>query len=158
RQFLALLDDHGPVVLALLRRLCRNHHDAEDAFQETAIRVWRGLASWPVLRNPRAWVLTIAYRAYLDQVARRRDLKDSQDCAQAADERLLSPPAQVEKEEERARVRQALTALPEEQREVIVLHYTARLSLQETAKAMGLAVGTVKSRLNAILGKLRGLL
>src|SRR5438094_149546 len=41
RQFLALLDDHGAIVLALLRRLCRNQHDAEDAFQETAVRVWR---------------------------------------------------------------------------------------------------------------------
>jgi DNA-directed RNA polymerase specialized sigma24 family protein len=39
-----------------------------------------------------------------------------------------------------------------------MLHYTGRLSLSETAAAMGLSVGTVKSRLNAALGKLRGLL
>ena len=66
RQFLALLDDHGAIVLALLRRLCRNHHDAEDAFQDTAVRVWCSLANEPALCNPRAWLLTIAYRAYLD--------------------------------------------------------------------------------------------
>src|SRR6516225_6896777 len=77
RQFLALLDDHGPVVLALLRRLCRNPHDAEDAFQETAVRVWRSLGSQPAVRNPRGWLLTIAYRTFLDQAARRRGPENS---------------------------------------------------------------------------------
>jgi RNA polymerase sigma-70 factor (ECF subfamily) len=158
RQFLALLDDHGPVVLALLRRLCRNAHDAEDAFQETAVRVWRGLGNRPALRNPRGWLLTIAYRAYLDQAARRRIAEGSPDCEATPDERLPPPDAQAEWKEEQARVRQALAALPQSQRDVVLLHYTGHLSLEQTAATMGLAVGTVKSRLHAALGKLRGLL
>jgi len=158
RQFLALLDDHGAIVMALLRRLCRNHHDAEDAFQETAVRVWRSLGQQPVLRNPRGWLLTIAYRAYLDQASQRRGTENGHDCAQTPDQRLLPPEARVEQKEEEARVHQAIASLPEPLREVVFLHYTARLSLKETAAAMGLALGTAKSRLNAALGKLRGLL
>ena len=39
--FLGLVDEHGAAVLALLRRLCGRGHDAEDLFQDVAIRVWR---------------------------------------------------------------------------------------------------------------------
>ncbi|MGI8981367.1 MAG: RNA polymerase sigma factor [Pirellulaceae bacterium] len=40
-EFLQMDDDHGAAVLAMLRRLCGNMPDAEDAFQETAVRVWK---------------------------------------------------------------------------------------------------------------------
>ncbi len=43
--FTDLLDAHGAAVLAMLRRLCGNRHDADDVFQETAARVWRHLGS-----------------------------------------------------------------------------------------------------------------
>ena len=155
RQFLALLDDHGAIVLALLRRLCRNYHDAEDAFQDTAVRVWCSLANEPALRNPRSWLLTIAYRAYLDQAARRPTTAKGDDFAQTPDERLLPPETQVEQQEEQARVRKAIASLPEPLREVLLLHYTGQLSLKETAAALGIAVGTAKSRLNSALAKLR---
>src|SRR5262245_51538169 len=68
--FLGLVDEHGAAVLALLRRLCGRGHDAEDLFQEVAVRVWRNLGSRPRLRNPRGWLMTIAYRAFLDHEAR----------------------------------------------------------------------------------------
>ena len=68
--FEGLVDEHGAVALAVLRRLCGNPHDA-DLFQEVAVRVWRNLRSRPRLRNPRGWLLTIAYRAFLDHRARR---------------------------------------------------------------------------------------
>ena len=69
--FLALLDRHGAVAMGMLRRLCGNGHDADDAFQDVAVRVWKHLGKRPWLRNDRAWLLTITYRAYLDQQARR---------------------------------------------------------------------------------------
>src|SRR5262245_59876102 len=71
-EFLQMVDDHGSAVLALLRRLCGNLPDAEDAFQETAVRVWKSFDRRPPLRNPRAWLMQIAYRAFVDQHHRRR--------------------------------------------------------------------------------------
>ena len=68
--FLGLVDEHGAAVLALLRRLCGRGHDAEDLFQDVAVRVWRNLGSRPTIRNPRGWLMTIAYRVYLDHQAR----------------------------------------------------------------------------------------
>jgi RNA polymerase sigma-70 factor, ECF subfamily len=69
--FLALVDRHGAGALGMLRRLCGNGHDAEDVFQDVAVRVWKHLGERPRLRDDRAWLLTIAYRAYLDHQARR---------------------------------------------------------------------------------------
>src|SRR4051794_30369081 len=67
-----MVEDHGAAVLAMLRRMCGNLPDAEDAFQETAVRVWRSFATRPALRNPRAWLMAIAYRAFVALPARRR--------------------------------------------------------------------------------------
>jgi DNA-directed RNA polymerase specialized sigma24 family protein len=74
--------------MALLRRLCRNQHDAEDAFQQTALRVWRSFASRPWLRNPRAWLMRIAYRTFLDQQSKRTQHEWLQDIT---DDRLDNP-------------------------------------------------------------------
>ena len=71
REFLDLFDLHGATLMAMLRHLCGNHHDADDVFQATALRVWRSLPSRPMLRNPKAWVMTIGYRAFLDSRGRQ---------------------------------------------------------------------------------------
>ena len=60
--FMALVDEHGGSLLAMLRRLCRHEQNAEDIFQETAARVWRTFPDRPRLTNPRGWLMTIGYR------------------------------------------------------------------------------------------------
>ncbi len=154
--FLDLVDQHGAPVLAMLRRLCGNPHDADDVFQEVAARVWLNLKSRPRLRSPKAWLMTIAYRQFLDHRARRPlhvPLLDHD-----APERDWSDddPSRVLERSEEARVLdEAVQKLPESLRSIIVLHYTGGLSLRETAQAVGVSVGTVKSRLNTSLAQLR---
>jgi RNA polymerase sigma-70 factor (ECF subfamily) len=156
--FADLLDAHGAAVLAMLRRLCGNRHDADDAFQETAARVWRHLASraWyqprPWLRNPRAWVMTVAYRAFVDARVRRRP---HEELREPADGRVEPPDRSAERAETADRVQAAIAALSGPTREVVVLHYLGGLTIGQVAAAMDLAEGTVKSRLNAALTKLR---
>lgn len=60
----------------------------------------------------------------------------------------------VLQKEERQFMRKALDALPEEQREAMVLRYYADLTVPEIAKALGCREGTVKSRLSRALGRL----
>jgi RNA polymerase sigma-70 factor, ECF subfamily len=150
--FTAMLDEYGPSVLSLLRRLTGNRHDAEDLFQESAVRVWRALNDRPGLRNRRAWVMTIAYHVFVDHRTRRRLPTAAAD--QVPDEENC-PAKRAEVTEEACRVKAAIAALPVAVREVIVLHYIGGLSLRETAHAMGITPGTVKSRLNTALKELR---
>jgi RNA polymerase sigma-70 factor (ECF subfamily) len=155
--FLALVEEHGATVMAMLRRLCGNWHDADDVFQEVAARVWRNLHARPRLRSPRAWLLTIAYRQFLDHRARQpvhaplleHDVPER-------DWSATSPLALAERSEEGRLIGEAVQELPDILRSVIVLHYSGGLSLRETARAIGVSVGTAKSRLNSGLQQLRG--
>ena len=69
-----------------------------------------------------------------------------------------APPAQLIHGEQAARLRAALSELPFEQRQVIVLHLNARLKFQQIATQLGLSVNTVQSRYRYGLDKLRSLL
>jgi RNA polymerase sigma-70 factor, ECF subfamily len=155
REFLELLDAHGATLMALLRRLCGNRHDADDVFQDTAARVWRNLRSRPRLRNPRAWVMTIGYRAFLDAHSRKPTHEALDD---PVDNRISAAGQSAEQAEQRDRVQAAIAGLPESIREVVALHYVGGLTLRQTAAAMQISEGTVKSRLNAALNRLRSVL
>ena len=155
RFFLELLDHHGAVVLATLRRLCGNAHDAEDVFQETALRVWRYLPRRSRLRRPRAWLMTVAYRSFLDCRPRRPNPAALYDEPAGT---LPDPAQQAQQSEQCRRLHAAMADLPEAIRPVVVLHYTAGLTLRQTARAMGIPLGTVKSRLDRGLERLRKVL
>jgi len=154
-EFVRLVDDHGAVVFGMLRRLCGNAADAEDVFQETAIRVWRGFAARPGVRNPRAWLLTIAYRAFVDWAEQKRTPVELWD---AVDTRVEGPERQAVKMEEAQLVGRAIDRLTDRLREVVILHYSGGLTLREIAEALGCSEGTIKSRLNAAFNKLRSML
>jgi RNA polymerase sigma-70 factor (ECF subfamily) len=154
-KFVALLDAHGESLLAMLRRLCRNTADADDVYQETAMRVWRHFGKRPLLRNPRAWLMTIAYRAFVDHHDRRRK---HEPLIEPADFRNKEPGRHIEQWESSSRLAAAVETLPPNVRQVVVLHYSGGLTLRQTATAMGISIGTVKSRLNAGLEALRSIL
>lgn len=155
--FLALVDRHGARALGMLRRLCRNAHDAEDIFQDVAVRVWKHLGERTRLRDDRAWLMTIAYRAYLDHQSQRPPahvpLFNDEAIGHAGPDR--DPVAIAERTERAQQVNDAVAGLSPLLREVVVLHYTGGLSLRQVAAATGASVGTVKSRLNAGLEQLR---
>jgi RNA polymerase sigma-70 factor, ECF subfamily len=155
QEFLELLELHGATLMGMLRRLCCNHHNAEDVFQDTAVRIWRSFFSRPRLRNPKVWVMTIGYRAFLDTQRRQHKLEVLSD---VVDDRSGSPRQVAEHAEECDRLQSAISDLPEPIREVVVLHYVGGLTLSQTAAAMEISRGTVKSRLNAALTKLRSVL
>jgi RNA polymerase sigma-70 factor (ECF subfamily) len=154
--FLELVDRHGATVLGMLRRLCGNAHDADDVFQEVAARVWRNLHARPRLRSPRAWLLTVAYRQFLDHRARRPVHASLSVRDEPMRDWSAGDPATLAEQSDEGRILgEAVNELPEVLRSVIVLHYTGGLSLRETAEVIGISVGTVKSRLNSGLEQLR---
>ena len=102
REFLALVDAHGSTLVAMLPPPCRNSHDAEDVFQETAVRVWQTFENRPKLWNPRGWLIKIAFRAFLDY--QERSNRTQQDKTQAplielADIHSPSPESLAERSE-----------------------------------------------------------
>lgn len=113
----------------------RDESEARDALQETLAAAWQGL---PTLREPakfRAWVAGIAARKAADAMRRRRRRSDA-----------LAPEPSAHEAESFIELREALDALPPRFREMLLLRYLLELSEAEVADALGLRLGTVKSR------------
>lgn len=108
----------------------------------------------PVVRT-RGWLMTVAYHTFIDHT-RKRQFPSQLDTQTA--EAAETPAVQAERREEQQHVHSALNALSPETRDVFILHYTAGLSLSETAETMGIREGTAKSRLHRGLVELRRLM
>jgi RNA polymerase sigma-70 factor (ECF subfamily) len=100
-------------------------------------------------------MMTVAYRAFLDARGRWRVHDELVD---PADARADTPDLAAARAEVCDRVQAAIADLPEPVRQVVVLHYLGGLTLSQTAAAMEVREGTVKSRLNTGLGQLRSVL
>lgn len=130
---------------AYLQRLLGERHAAEDALQETWLRVMRGL---PGLRRQDrfySWIFGIAHHVAVDALRRRRREVELDD-----GDALEMPAAADEGEDLRERWReleQHLLELPFALREALTLFYLEAASLQKIAEITEVPVGTVKSRL-----------
>ncbi len=138
-----LFDDHGPRVYGLCRLLLRDPVEAEDAAQQTFLSAYRSLLSGHAPRDPPVWLSTIARnecRARIRARAAER-LSPIADAEAARDdvEQIAS------RQEEIDVLRDALTELPEPQREAIVLREFYGLSYEEVGAASGLSISAVKS-------------
>jgi RNA polymerase sigma-70 factor (ECF subfamily) len=139
----------GPLLRAAYGIL-RDRALAEDATQQALLNVWRKL---PRLRDParfEAWSYAILVRACSDEARRTRRSLPA----------LHPAPEPTSADEiggviEREQLERAFGRLSVEHRAVIVLHHWFDLSLPATADALGISVGTAKSRLNRAMTRLR---
>jgi RNA polymerase sigma factor (sigma-70 family) len=143
--FEALIQRHGPMVLAVCRRVLGDHHHAEDAFQATFLILLRKAGSIGRPERLGNWLYGVAYRTALQargglmrQCAREVPL--TEEVAAEPDTELLRQEVQRILDEELAR-------LPEKYRAPLVLHYLQGRTKQETARQLGWPEGTVSIRL-----------
>jgi RNA polymerase sigma-70 factor (ECF subfamily) len=132
--FEQLVVELGPAVHRFLSHRLRNDGEARDALQETLAAAWQGL---PRLEHParvRAWLLGIAANKAAD-VARRRPPAAEQ-----------VPDARGREDDSLLELREAILALQPKHRDVLLLRYLLGCSEEETALALGIRLGTLKSR------------
>ena len=123
----------GPALHRYLRLELRHESDAHDALQETLTAAWRGLPSLRQASRFWPWLLGIASHKAAD--VRRRRYRDT----------VPEPPAES-RDDVLLEAREALAGLPAHFREVLLLRYLLGLTEEEAAAALGVRVGTVKSR------------
>ena len=161
----ALYDRWSPLVFSLCVHILGDDDEAEEAVEETFWQAWRQAARYDTTRGAvSTWLTTIARTRALDRLrAKRRrqedamsDLSETKRAAVEATARRGEDPASgAELSERRALVRQALLALPAEQREVLELAYFRGLSQTEIAQHTGEPLGTIKTRVRLAMEKLR---
>ena len=146
----------GPVYRAAYA-LTGDRQLAEEILQETFTRAHQHRENLRTDVSPVLWLHRVAINLCYDTLRRKRPTTSPLDLT--VHERLLDPddePAeQVEREELRHLVREAIRALPEKHQIIVVLFYLDRRSLPEIAELLGIQLGTVKSRLHYALTGLR---
>jgi RNA polymerase sigma-70 factor (ECF subfamily) len=154
-----LYSRHAGTLLALGLRILGAAGEAEDVVQETFLQVWRQAARYdPTRSSVNSWLVLIARSRAIDRLRSRRVAERIVLAAEGgAGEVDTSPGADrnVFFAERRARIRQALAALPAEQREVIELAFFRGLTQSEIALETSTPLGTVKTRTLLAMKKLR---
>lgn len=155
RQALAsLYDRYASLLLSVAARMLGDRREAEDLVHDVMLEAWRQCGDYaPARGTVRSWLLVRLRSRAID---RRKSVGVSR-VSVVDPERLKERPDDVDVSlgPDHARVRSALAALPEEQREVLELGYFEGLSSSEIATRIAVPLGTVKSRVAAGLAKLR---
>jgi RNA polymerase sigma factor (sigma-70 family) len=141
-------------VYGLAVTMLRDPDLAEDVAQETFVRVWRHAATYDARRGQvPTWVLAIARNLAIDRTRMRSATPvDPEVIASELELATEDPPVDIA---ERERVRQAVGALPDDQRRALVLAMYAGRTAREISELDGVALGTVKTRIRAAMLKLR---
>ncbi len=156
-----LFERDGGQAFRLAYRVLQDAAAAEDAVQEAFAQLWERAPVLNASGNIRSLLMTIVHRRALDQVRTRQrrghPLAESDMLLRIDEEAtdlLDRVVEQVSSEGLRLRLREALQALPAEQRAVVQLGHMGGLTLAEIAEREGIPLGTVKSRLRLAMRKL----
>jgi RNA polymerase sigma-70 factor (ECF subfamily) len=145
-------------VLGLVRRVVRDPAQSEEVAQEVLIEVWRQAARFDAAQgSAMAWIMTMAHRRAIDRVRSAQAAADREHTAGLRDHSPAFDEVteQVERRLEREQVRRCLGQLTELQHESVTLAYYRGYTYRETAEVLGVALGTVKTRLRDGLIRLR---
>lgn len=147
----AAVREHARVVYRIAYSVLRNHHDAEDATQETFVRVLRYKRSLEGVKDPKTWLARIAWRVSVKRSRRGLNASLSDAEMQAASMQLRSDLASAEESVLGNEMAQFLasfiSALPEKLRTVLRLSTIEELSVAEIAQISGSSESSVRSRL-----------
>jgi len=146
----ALVDEYAGTLYRVAYSVLRNAADAEDAVQETYLRVLRHRDSLTEIREPRVWLVRIVWNVVLDRKRRsktRPETDDIDDIARLLPAAGLTAEERVASSQHHATVLRAVEQLPEKEQRVLILSAFEELSSVEIAQVLGTTESTVRSRL-----------
>jgi RNA polymerase sigma factor (sigma-70 family) len=158
RAFEQLVRAHGEIVFRVAYLITGQTGEAEDAAQEGLMKAWRAFGRFRSDSPLRPWLLTIVANEARNRrrsTTRRMQLALRVAQAEGQPSAGLSAEADAVAASERARLFEAVNGLPEAPRAVLTCRFLLGLSEEETAAALGLGRGTVKSRTARALDRLR---
>ena len=156
--FAELYDIVAPRVYGLVLRILRDVHQSEEVTQEVFLQLWETSGRFdPTRGSALSWIMTIAHRRAVDRVcsaesSRRRDVTDAElGLKTPFDETAETAHASLEA----LTLRAALATLSRPQREALELAYFGGLTYLDVSRALGIPLGTAKTRIRDGLRRLR---
>ncbi|MBX9678103.1 MAG: RNA polymerase sigma factor [Gemmataceae bacterium] len=156
---------HRSLAYRVAYRLLGHEQDALDAVQEAFVKALTHLPTFEGRSSFKTWLLRVVSNAALDlgRQRGRRETMSMDALGQRRREEMepsvwVEPDREMQREDLRRELQQALDGLPPAQRQTFVLHVDAELSYREVADSLGISIGTVMSRLFYARQKLRAIL
>ena len=149
---------HHVRVYRFVLRLVRNEATAEDLVSEVFLDVWRQAGKFEGRSAVSTWMLSIARFKALSALRRKPEQELDDETAAAIEDQADDPEVTLAKKDKGAALRQCLTALSAEHREVVDLVYYHEKSVEEVARIVGIPEATVKTRMFYARKKLSELL
>lgn len=147
----ALYTQTRAAVYGFALSMVKNPADAEDVLQDTYLQAWQAAGGYRARGKAMAWPLTIARNLSLDRL-RQQGRVSSLDAEEALDHLAERPAVTAE---DRMLLGALLTALEDQERQIVTLHALAGLKHREIAGLLALPISTVLSKYNRALKKLR---
>jgi len=144
----SVVREHARFVFKVAYSMLRNVQDAEDAVQETFLRVHRS-GELPNVREVKAWLARIAFRVALDGIHRRPKAEVEELSQDGFQGQAAEPGAerQLILKEQAVILHRLIVTLPEELRHPLVLSTVEEMSSVEIGKVLGIPEATVRTRL-----------
>jgi RNA polymerase sigma-70 factor (ECF subfamily) len=156
--FSRLVEAYQTPVYNLAYRMLGSRAAAEDAAQETFIRAYTRLGTYDPKRKFSSWLLAVASHYCVDVLRKRRaylvSLDDLPPMVDLATPSAAGPEQVVVRQQDASAVQALLNALSPTYRVPIILRYWYDMSYRESAEAMGVSEGTIKTRLHRARAKL----
>ncbi len=144
--FAALVDRYESKIYRLCCCLLRDRGLAEDAAQESLLRIWRALDKYDQRASLSTWIYTITRNRCLTAIERRRDT-ESLDDENLPLELETTDAGPTEVDDQAALLRELVDALPDRYRRALTLYYYEERSVGEAALMLGVPEGTLKTNL-----------
>lgn len=155
--FDALFRRYAPRLMRFLGRTTRVTHLIDEIVDDTMLVVWRKAGTFNGSSKVSTWILGIASRRRMKALQRGEDSPVAADADEMADSEECGPEGQFMRQELRRSLSDAIAALPEEQRRVVMLTFEGH-TYAEIAQIVGCPVNTVKTRMFHARRRLRAIL
>jgi RNA polymerase sigma-70 factor (ECF subfamily) len=149
---------HHVRVFRFVLRMVRDEAAAEDLISEVFLDVWRQAGKFEGRAAVSTWLLAIARFKALSALRRKPEQELDEETAAAIEDTADTPDVTLEKKEKGEVIRQCMTSLSAEHREIIDLVYYHEKSVEEVAEIVGIPEATVKTRMFYARKKLAELL
>lgn len=158
--FNSLMQQHEGRMYAVALRMCANREDAQDCLQEAMLRIYRAISGFKGESSFATWVYRITMNTCLDELRKRKNRQSTSldnllDMGWSPSDETNAPEKHAIRNESRRALQSAIANLPEDMRSAIVLRDIEGLSYDEIAQALGINIGTIKSRISRGREKLR---
>jgi len=146
--FDALLQRYEGKIYRLCCVMLRNRAQAEDAAQESLVRIWKALERYDGRASLSSWIYAITRNRCLTALERRREMDSLSDDAVATEVAMVAAPDETFSADQSGQLQELIDLLPERLRRPLLLYYFQQRSTSEVALMLGCPEGTVKTHLS----------